>query len=184
MLELMTLLFVITVIILSSITLTTQTIEGTYGGKRIIVGGPSNYKDFCVEREIQTGVTIYPGRFASGAGQTTGEVKLAASGDGDAGGILQCIERVGAKSQNIDTGITAGQTARFLRQTGLFKTLCWIADAAAGVEEDMALTLEADGMLTVYAESSTNVLTADQCARSAKTVADIATTDLIGEVYF
>ncbi len=123
---------------------------------KIIQGGAADWQNYVEIKKVKTGVTVYPGRIVSGAGETEGEIDLAADGDGAAAGAYIVLKRANSIPQDIDTGISAGQFCEVLRQSGgRFVVAALMADQSADTELDELLCLEADGMLQKWAYTDT-----------------------------
>jgi len=160
------------------------------GFTSVIQGGAPDYKYYTQIRKVKTGVTVYPTNLVSGAGETEGEADLAAAGDGGVSFIEVVIRRVGAKDQDIDTGITAGQYFESLRPAGMRFIVALIrADESNATELGEPMALEATGHIKKFAYNDTNLST-DTCIdapnwlRCAEVTTDVASTDLVQLVWW
>ena len=52
---------------------TTQTLGATRGFKKVIQGGAPDHEYYTQIRKVKTGVTVKPGFFVAGNGETAGE---------------------------------------------------------------------------------------------------------------
>jgi hypothetical protein len=160
--------------------------DGSY--ESIIIGGAPDWEYYTQIRKVKTGVTVYPGRFVSGNGETDGEVDLAASGDEDTSYVELVLERVGAIPQDIDTGITAGQYVKTLRYSGgRFKCVSIRADESTTEETGQLMSIEADGMLQIWAYTDTAEATDViffPALRLSAVSTDVAATDILVEIWW
>jgi len=177
----------------------TQQIGADGGYKNIVIGGPMELlPHFTQIRQVKDSVTVYPGYFVSGNGETEGQVDLAASGDGTASFIEIVIEESPYPSSIptdgsaiIDQGITGSDTSptfvKTLRQTGLFTVVCLRADESNNTELGEPMVLEATGMIKKWAYTDTAEATdclIEFVGRCANVTTDVADTDLVQELYF
>ena len=137
-----------------------ETLGTTRGFKSVIQGGAPDWEYYTQVRKVKTGVTTYPGRIMTGAGETEGEVDLAALADGVVAGFEIVLKRVGyaGDEQDIDTAITAGQKVLTLRKSqddgmgyGRFIVASLHCASDGTTELGEPLCLEADGMLKKFA---------------------------------
>lgn len=167
----------------------------------IVIGGPLELLPYFTRiHKVKNGVTVYPSNLVSGAGETEGEVDLAAEGDEDVSFIEVVLEEeVGdnytgipkAPSKLIDQGIV-GVTAdpRFVKtlmNTGLFKVVLIRADESTSLEKGQKMALEATGHLKALAYGDTAEATDSPMLPKielAKSSADVAATDPLVEAWF
>ncbi|MCK5019707.1 MAG: hypothetical protein KAS32_21795 [Candidatus Peribacteraceae bacterium] len=179
----------------------TNKLGADYDYSKIVLDGPIDLqKHFEQERKVKAGVTVYPGRFVSGNGETEGEIDLAAAGDGIASFIEIVLHEapMGYRSAiivdgtpEIDRALGAGKFVTTLRQSnphgGLFKVVCWRADESSATELGEMMALEADGMCKTFAYTDTaqdTDLMTDCVGRCANVTADEAGDDISQEIYF
>lgn len=175
-------LMVICLVIVIIFALTTQTLRATGGYVKVIQGGDDNWKEFTQIRKVSTDSSVYPGRFLASGGETDGELRHAAAGDGDIGSVELCIKRVGAKDQDVDTAIAAGEYVLTLRcvpggGSSRFLVACILADGT-NEKAGTLLELEADGMLERYTYAGSAAIY-DAVARLYADSDDVATTDRV-----
>jgi hypothetical protein len=180
--------------------MSTQELGADGGYITVVIGGPMELlPHFTQIRKVKNGVTVYPGLFVSGAGETAGEVDLAAAGDEDTSYVeIVLEEEVGPNytvdpkdgTKRIDIGIVGSTTTpRFvktLRNTGLFKVACIRADESSTLEEGQLMALEATGHLKAWAYTDTAEATDTHIliCKLAAASADVAGTDPVIEAWF
>jgi hypothetical protein len=167
-------------VILANSGLTTQTLRANGGWVKVIQGGAPDWELYTEERKVSTDSSVTPGDFVSCGSETDGEVRLAASGDGDIGGIEQVLYRIGVKPQDIDTEIAAGSYVKTLRCTGgggrrRFLVGAILSDGTAEVRGTL-LELDATGHLKRYTYAG-DASIFDAVAVLAQAQADVASTD-------
>ena len=162
------------------------------GFHSIVQGGPLHLLEYFTQiRKVKTGVSVYPGNMVSGAGETEGEVDLAASGDEDVSFIEIALEQVGytdAAKPDIDEAIAAGEFVKTLRYTGLFIVAATRADESNNTELGEPLVPEATGHLKKWAYANsvaeTDIAHPGAWFRCAEVTEDVADHDLVQLIYF
>ena len=165
----------------------TQTLGDVAGYIKAIIGSSPDWKNYTNERKVKVATQV--GEFITSAGETAGDPwDLGAAGDELTGGIEYVYERVGAKSQDIDTEIAIGSYVKTLRYSGgRFKLIGWRQDESTSLLDGQLMKLGTAGRLIAqtYADTAeaTDMVYFPQL-RLAKASADVAGEDCAIEFYW